>query len=392
MLSQADWLRGLARCLAHSGADAEDLVQETWVAAMRSPPEPGRPPRPWLAQVMRNLLRMDLRGTARRSAREEEASRGQEPVAASADVALERLELQRMIAAMVKELDEPFRTVILLRFFEGQLPADIARTQGIPAGTVRWRINEGVRRLRQQLDDAHGGRREAWRAVLLPLAGAPRPGGARQRLPFPIGTARWLGVGTAVVGTAVLVLSFIPRAWRPAGTTVSRPAVSTAPTAGRAGKRGTGQRPPAEPSAVGARSGVGALVGVTLPALVAGAQQSAVLTAPEVLDFCIEMRERYLVCKEVLADIRVARVPADKREGSRRMVLQEIVEDGSGPLERRRARCTADLKLPGAFWISLLTHADVSAIRACHAEQDCKNGIACWMNVVEPVVARSRTR
>lgn len=37
---------------------------------------------------------------------------------------------------------------------------EIARAQGIPAGTVRWRLSEGLRRLRAQLDEAHGGNRE----------------------------------------------------------------------------------------------------------------------------------------------------------------------------------------------------------------------------------------
>jgi RNA polymerase sigma-70 factor (ECF subfamily) len=390
LLAQAEWLRGLAGYLVHGG-DADDVVQETWVAAMRSPPEASRPVRPWLAQVLRNVIRMDARGAARRRAREEEGGRGLGGEPVDAEAVLERLELQRMIAEMVKELDEPFRTAVLLRFFEGRLPADVARAQGIPAGTVRWRINEGLRRLRERLDHAHGGQRDRWRALLLPLSGGL--GGDRDLdgSTAAVPGAKWLlpGLGTAAIGVVLVgMLSMRIRVSAPLAPRVS-PARASAAVMSPQGRAGGGK---AESAGGGATSGVRALVGVTLPALVAGAEQSRQLTPPEALDFCVEMRERSLVCKEVLADIRVARVPREAREASRRLVLQEIVEDGTGPVERRRAKCAADLQLPGAFWIALLTRADVSAIRDCHVEKDCKMGIACWMNTVEPVVARSRQR
>lgn len=135
-----------------------------------------------------------------------------------------------------------------------------------------------------------------------------------------------------------------------------------------------------------------ALFALALPALVAASDGSRTLTPAEATDFCVELRERSVACKEVLADIRVSRVPPEKREGSRRMILEEIDEDGTGPLEARRSKCATDLKNPGAMWIASLTTADVAAMRSCQVEKDCKNGIACWMNVVEPAVARSRKR
>ena len=38
LLAHAAWLRRLAEVLTRGDADAEDLVQETWLAALRSPP------------------------------------------------------------------------------------------------------------------------------------------------------------------------------------------------------------------------------------------------------------------------------------------------------------------------------------------------------------------
>src|SRR6185436_14680515 len=55
LLAHSSWVRRLARSLVASEADAEELVQETWVAALRRPPTEGSPARPWIARVVRNL-------------------------------------------------------------------------------------------------------------------------------------------------------------------------------------------------------------------------------------------------------------------------------------------------------------------------------------------------
>ena len=53
LLSDATWLRRLAQSLAGE-ADADDLVQETWIAALRRRPDASRSLRPWLFKVMRD--------------------------------------------------------------------------------------------------------------------------------------------------------------------------------------------------------------------------------------------------------------------------------------------------------------------------------------------------
>src|SRR6185503_8317505 len=56
LLDEAGWLRTLAASLASDAAQAEDLVQDTWLAALRREPRPGEA-RPWLGRVVRNLAR-----------------------------------------------------------------------------------------------------------------------------------------------------------------------------------------------------------------------------------------------------------------------------------------------------------------------------------------------
>src|SRR5262245_33950858 len=115
MLAHADWLSRLARHLVRPDI-ADDVVQETWVAALRSPPESGRPVRPWLAQVMRNFARRRARGEGRREGREQAAAADAEAATPAADTLYERVELQRRLAELVMALDEPERRVVLLRY------------------------------------------------------------------------------------------------------------------------------------------------------------------------------------------------------------------------------------------------------------------------------------
>jgi RNA polymerase sigma factor (sigma-70 family) len=171
LLDQADWLRRLARHLAGDAGD--DLAQDVWLAAQRSPPDPGRPPRPWLATVLRNLAHIRHRNERRRTEREQQYQDAAPREVAAADDAYERAELQRFLAAEVLALDEPLRTVVVLRYFEGLDSGRIAEATGAPAGTVRWRLKQALERLRRALDARHAGERRAWLALLAPAAGAP---------------------------------------------------------------------------------------------------------------------------------------------------------------------------------------------------------------------------
>lgn len=61
LLAHADWLRVLASHVVRGEEEAEDALQDTWMAVLRAPPDRGRPARPWLAEVMRNFVRRSAR-------------------------------------------------------------------------------------------------------------------------------------------------------------------------------------------------------------------------------------------------------------------------------------------------------------------------------------------
>ncbi|MBA2539444.1 MAG: helix-turn-helix domain-containing protein, partial [Deltaproteobacteria bacterium] len=123
-----------------------------------------------------------------------------------------------MLARLVGELEEPFRETILLRYAEGLEPTQIARRLGIPASTVRWRIKEGLERLRRGLDDAHGGDRKLWLLALAPIALWPRETRAAPAVPVALTI---LAVG-AVAGIALLVAGVRSQSSTPSQTANSR--------------------------------------------------------------------------------------------------------------------------------------------------------------------------
>ena len=191
LLQHRAWLRALAARLV--GADrADDLVQETWLAAMRRPPDPDRPARPWLAAVARRLAVRLKRGVTGRVG-------GEVPdPAPPTDELLANLELESELASEVAKLAEPYRRTVLLRYHKGLSAAQIARREEVPAGTVRWRLKRGLDQLRQQLDRRFGDR-GSWALALMRLVHSGAAVGAA-------GVGGWTKAG-ALAAAAVLLLA-----------------------------------------------------------------------------------------------------------------------------------------------------------------------------------------
>ena len=63
LMSELSWLKRLASALVRDESDADDLVQETWLAATEDAPTDGRPLKPWVSRVALNLVRMRKRAS-----------------------------------------------------------------------------------------------------------------------------------------------------------------------------------------------------------------------------------------------------------------------------------------------------------------------------------------
>ena len=205
VLGQTAWIRGLARRLVTDAAERDDVVQQVWVETLRKGRQ-ARALRPWLFGVVRNVARTELRRDASRRAREEASEPAER--AAQPDDLVERVELEREVANALLEIAEPYRSTLLLRYYEDLSPSEIARRQKVPAGTVRWRLKHGLELLRAKLDTRFSGDRRRWALALVPTAAAAR-GGLGKVAIATIGGALIMKVSTKVAAAVVIVLAFL---------------------------------------------------------------------------------------------------------------------------------------------------------------------------------------
>ncbi len=167
LLAHGVWLRRLARALTDDDSSADDLTQEVWLRTLGQPAP--RSPRAWLATVLRNVVSNRRLSDSRRAARE--AAVHEQRQVPSPETIAQRTEAAERVARAVGELDEPYRTVVYLRYLEGLTPPEIAARLGIPLETVRTRLRRGLALLRQRLDAVHDGDRKAWCVLLGALSG-----------------------------------------------------------------------------------------------------------------------------------------------------------------------------------------------------------------------------
>jgi RNA polymerase sigma-70 factor (ECF subfamily) len=174
------WMRRLARSLVGNDADGDDVAQEVMIAAAQHPPDARGSVQPWLRAVARNRAVNEARAARRRASREA-ASAPPEAPASPEELALRR-ELQRLLAGEIARLAEPYREIVMLRYFDGLSSREIGARARLPAATVRTRLKTAwtrcVPRSTRTRMGAHVGRRR-WRRWPTP----PRP--PLQKLPLP---------------------------------------------------------------------------------------------------------------------------------------------------------------------------------------------------------------
>ncbi|HEY4058100.1 MAG TPA: sigma-70 family RNA polymerase sigma factor, partial [Kofleriaceae bacterium] len=207
LMAEMAWVRQLARALVKDATIADDVAQDAWLVANEKQPDADRPLRPWLARVVKNLIRTRRRGEARREQRDEAY---EDRTVATPEQLVQRVELQRAVADEVLALAEPYRSTVLLHFVEGLSSADIARQERIPDGTVRRRLKVALDQLREALEKRANPPKRGWLAALIPLARLP--GSA----PAAVATSAGVLLVKKVVAAVILLLVLLGAAflWR----------------------------------------------------------------------------------------------------------------------------------------------------------------------------------
>lgn len=211
LLTHTAWLQRLARSLV--GGDescAEDLVQDTWLRALRRPPRTREKLRGWLGRVIGNLARE--RARPRRALEHPGAcddAGGPEPqdrAAPTPEQCLARIDMQRVLAEELAALESELRTTLVLYYHEGCSTERISELCGVPVGTTRWRLARGRELLRERLDRRAGGVRSQWVEALAPwLVPGTELGG------FAVSSASALSALVVALVAGVALVFALPR-------------------------------------------------------------------------------------------------------------------------------------------------------------------------------------
>jgi len=147
-LTHLDGLYNLARWLARDPVEAEELVQETYVRALRGARhfQAGTNLRAWLFQILRNVFFTQYRKRGREpqvvepeildamaAAPDQGGERGRHAGASDGTLGVD-------LEAALQRLPEEYRSVVLLADVEDFTMTEVADIMGCPVGTVKSRL------------------------------------------------------------------------------------------------------------------------------------------------------------------------------------------------------------------------------------------------------------
>jgi RNA polymerase sigma-70 factor (ECF subfamily) len=151
-------LYNLAHWLAQDPGEAEELVQETYLKALKGfgSYRQGTNFRAWMFRILRNTFLTSRSGlkAASVSLDDEDENLPEPPASGTpASILLASADCRRLELAL-QELPVPFREVLLLCDLEEMSYQEIAETLAIPVGTVMSRLSRARKAMRKLLTEA----------------------------------------------------------------------------------------------------------------------------------------------------------------------------------------------------------------------------------------------
>ncbi|MEM7199481.1 MAG: sigma-70 family RNA polymerase sigma factor [Planctomycetota bacterium] len=211
----------VARSLRSSRSDIDDLVQETYLAALQSADrfDTSRDLTSWLCSIMFHKAQLARRVQRRRP----DPERLPEAPPIDPVGSVSRRELTSTIENALETLPPGYRDVLRLRYLELQTPMEIAAQLGRSPSTVRTQLARGTERLRMVLPAGVG--LAGLASLMLPRLLAPHLGG-------PVGptSAKPLGSGVgALKAVAALALVSVATALLLSTTAAPPPGTAAVP-------------------------------------------------------------------------------------------------------------------------------------------------------------------
>lgn len=155
-----DQLYNFAHWLAQDRAEAEDLVQETYVKGLKGfgSFQPGTNFRAWMYRILRNTFltsRTGLKASATVALDAEDSTELPATVDTPETILIEHSQRELLQEAM-ENLPVHFREILLLCEAEEMSYQEMAETLSIPIGTVMSRLSRARRELRRILRERLG--------------------------------------------------------------------------------------------------------------------------------------------------------------------------------------------------------------------------------------------
>jgi RNA polymerase sigma-70 factor (ECF subfamily) len=155
ILAHLDSAYNLARWIVGRDGDAQDVVQEAYLRALRSTATyRGGGTRGWILAIVRNTcfdwLRKARAGPATDADADEQHLAADDGEFDPSRI-LQRAEDVREVRRAVEALPAEFRQAVVLREMEGLSYKEIAAVTGVPVGTVMSRLARARRRLAEVL-------------------------------------------------------------------------------------------------------------------------------------------------------------------------------------------------------------------------------------------------
>ncbi len=159
VLPHLDAAYNLARWLIRSPADAEDVVQEACLRALRFfDGYRGGDSRAWLLKIVRNTCYSWVRKNRPTELSDEfdETVHSGEVVGTDAEAKLVSRANSEQVRKALETLPAGFREVLVLREIEELSYKEISDVTGVPMGTVMSSLSRARQRLREELRAATG--------------------------------------------------------------------------------------------------------------------------------------------------------------------------------------------------------------------------------------------
>lgn len=152
-----------ARIKTRDHDSAEDLCQEVWKRIHRSllTYHAGTSPKAWIYRILINTHRSlwrrgqcligQLAARLLSESAHSESANSYYSVAITPESILARKQQIEVVISVLRNISEPYQTVIFLRYMEGLSIEEIAEIHRVSIGTVKSRQNRGIEQMRELL-------------------------------------------------------------------------------------------------------------------------------------------------------------------------------------------------------------------------------------------------